>query len=378
VGVAWLFAALFYPVILVVLGLTGAAVFISDMWRERRLPAAFWSNALLGAAALLIAIVSSRAPSGLGPTVTGDQAMIMAEFRPGGRLPMFGLPFSADWFNDHHLALGWPWYSAIPFGAALLFLWWTGQLRTIPYAGWALLAIGLGVWLFSRQILFTLYLPNRHARWSVACFVILAAAAVIGALTERVLTRRRLAENVQLTALLNGAIAVLAPLLVAAALLPGALRDLRQPVDSDLERAYVFIASLPKDTLVAAHPDLADFVPLRSRRSVLVSTEIALPFMLGYYGQLRPRIIASLRAAYATSLAEMDESLRPFGTDVMLTRASVFQKPDYFRPYDQLTQELRERGRRRGFVLRSPPADRVLFRSGDVLIVRVDPGPAGS
>ena len=37
-----------------------------------------------------------------------------------------------------------------------------------------------------------------------------------------------------------------------------------RPIDTDLENVYAFISTLPKSTLVAAHPDLADCVPLRT------------------------------------------------------------------------------------------------------------------
>ena len=73
-------------------------------------------------------------------------------------------------------------------------------------------------------------------------------------------------------------VAVSAPIVVTATLLPWAVSVWNRPVDVDLENAYAFISALPKDTLVAAHPDLADFVPVRTRRSVLASTEISMLF----------------------------------------------------------------------------------------------------
>ncbi|MGE0114238.1 MAG: hypothetical protein AB7T07_05070 [Steroidobacteraceae bacterium] len=377
VGVSWLLAALFYPVVLVVQGLASVVIFTRDLLRERCLPPAAISNGVLGVVALLIAVVNSRTPPGIGPTVTGNEARAMAEFYPGGRLPMFGMSFYGDWFNDHHLALGWSFYSLLLLSIALLIVWWKRRLGSIPAAGWVMAIVGLGVWFISRQMLFTLYLPNRHARWSLACFAVLAfsaaASAVIAPLFDRMASRSARASSG-----LQWSIALLAPILVASALLPGALRDYRQPRDQDMERAYQFIAGLPKDTLVAAHPDLADYVPLRSRRSVLVSTEISLPFMLGYYRQLKPRIEASLRAAYATDFQEMDAALSPFGVKVMLTNASVWDKQGYFKPFDRLVHDLRERGDRLGYALRAPPSERVLFQSGNVYVVKVgaDAGPS--
>lgn len=372
VGVSWLAGALFYPVIIVTLGLTGGVVFLLDIIRDRRLPpAAIW-NMVLGVAAVGIALLSSELPPGIGPTVTGAQAMTMPEFFAGGRLGMFGMNFSATWFADHLIALGWPrpmvLLMVVALGVVLVF-----RRRAIPPAGWVMVAVGLSVWFISRQVLFQLYLPNRHSRWSVACFAVVLFSAVAYMVVQS-LRRRLAASNQGALRGLTWGVALVAPLLVGAALLPEARRVHNKPVDLDMERAYAFLAGLPADTLVAAHPDVVDFVPLRSHRSVLVSSEMSLPFMLGYYNQLKPRIEASLRAAYATSVEEMDAALADFGVDVMLTDASVWEKPDYYKPFDKLTAELRGHGDRQGFVLQAPPAERVLFRSGDVYVVRVGQG----
>lgn len=369
VGVSWLLAALFYPVTLVVLGLTGGIVFLFDIVRERRLPSAGLWNIALGVVAVVIALINVDTPPGIGPTITGDEAQHMVEYFPGGRLPMFGMDPVATWFADHHIALGWPRRVVFLLGLAVAVVLVFAR-HSIPAAGWTMVVVGLSVWFISRQVLFQLYLPNRHSRWTLGCFAVLAFSAAAYFVFNRV--RRKLKDGGARRA--SEWVAALGSIaLVTAFLLPIAREVYARPVDQDMQRAYDFIATLPRDTLVAAHPDLADFVPLRSRRSVLVSTEISLPFMAGYYNQLKPRIEASLRAAYATSMQEMDGALAEYGADVVLTDASVWEKPDYFAPFDALTRSLRERGDRLGYVLRSPPAERVLFHSGNIYVVRVDP-----
>jgi hypothetical protein len=165
--------------------------------------------------------------------------------------------------------------------------------------------------------------------------------------------------------------ALCAPLLVAGALYSHAAAEWHKPVPVDLERAYAFIATLPKDTLVAAHPDLASYVPLRSHRAVLASTEAAVAFQLGYYRSYVPRVEASLDAAYATDWDALDARLAPFGVDVMLSNASVFENLKYHPPFDTRVAKLTEHVDPRSFVLRDPPADRLLFRSGDTVVVAV-------
>jgi hypothetical protein len=81
---------------------------------------------------------------------------------------------------------------------------------------------------------------------------------------------------------------------------------------------YAFVETLPADTLVAAHPLDADAVPLRTRRSVLVSDVVALPFDHGYYGQVADRTAAALAACYASDWAGVDALGQRYGADVFL------------------------------------------------------------
>ena len=237
---------------------------------------------------------------------------------------------------------------------------------------WIFLLCGLAVWLVARFTLFELYLPNRHARWTIATFAVAAFASAGVFVVERISrhVRGRLPSDGMMV---STAISMAAMLIVFAAFLPTALRTWRIPVDRDMERAYAYLATLPRDTLIAAHPDLADFVPLRSKRSVLASTETSLSFMQGYYSRIEPRLRASLRAAYASSWEELDAALTPYGVTVMLTAPVVWSRTTYYEPFSALVANLRSQGELRGFVLKEPSAARVLFRSGEVYVVRVGP-----
>jgi hypothetical protein len=168
------------------------------------------------------------------------------------------------------------------------------------------------------------------------------------------------------------ALSTCAVVAIGVVLWPNAYRDITKPVDRDLENIYAFISQLPKDTLVAAHPTLADDIPLRKRRSVLTSTETSMPWLRGYYAIVKPRVEASLRAAYATDVAELDSELAPYGVGVFVTGPMVWNETKYLEPYDsEFFQDLLARGRDKGFALREPPPDRVLYRSGDYYVLSV-------
>jgi hypothetical protein len=122
---------------------------------------------------------------------------------------------------------------------------------------------------------------------------------------------------------------------------------------------------------VGAHPDLASYIPLRAHHSVLTSTEVSMPWMLGYYAKVKPRLEALLQAAYATNINDVDALMAPYGVGVFVTGPGVWRSTGYLEPYNKLAKELIERGRNEGFALQHPPEDRILFRSGDYYVIQV-------
>lgn len=162
------------------------------------------------------------------------------------------------------------------------------------------------------------------------------------------------------------------PVIVILFLAPRALGQMSNPVDADLEKTYEFIRQLPRDTLVGAHPDLANFIPLRTRHSVLTSTEVSMPWLLGYYAQMKPRLEASLRAAYATDIGEVDREMSAYGVDVFVTGPAAWKREGYLQPLDGMVRDLRRRGEEIGYVLKQPPPNRILFQSGDYAVIKVE------
>jgi hypothetical protein len=139
------------------------------------------------------------------------------------------------------------------------------------------------------------------ALFAIAAGVTQCCDTAAGAVGSR---KRRFAGRLRL------ATALIAPVVVTLVLLPHARSVCEAAGGYTTSRTSMRSSPrLPKTALVAAHPDLADFIPVRSRRSVLTSTEISMAWMEGYYAQMKPRVEASLRAAYATTI-ETTSTLR--------------------------------------------------------------------
>jgi hypothetical protein len=79
-------------------------------------------------------------------------------------------------------------------------------------------------------------------------------------------------------------------------------------------------------------PD-ADLVPTFGQRSVVASSEYAIPFHLGYYAEIRRRMEAQIAAYYAASPAEVLEFADRYGVDLFLVNAEGFR----FEKLDEMT-----------------------------------------
>lgn len=368
VGISWLLSGLFYPVLLPVLGLAGGLVFVRDLIAQRRMPSMWIANGLSGIAALVLALYFMPQVDWLGPAVTYQQAVAMPEYGTNGRLQLHVHGFFADYFRFHMMGLGWSAQFLLVIAAFTAAAIWMGRKLFLPTAAWIFVGVGLVLWaamrLFPEKLMFGLYLPNRHTRWSIAAFGIVAISAGGYALIEAA-SRRMELRRIALV------LAIVAPVATGLALAPRTISLMRLPFDQDLENTYAYIASLPNDMLVGAHPDLASYIPLRARHSVLTSTEVSMPWMSGYYAKVKPRLEALLRAAYATDIEEVDSLLAPYGVDVFVTGPGVWRSTGYLEPYNKMAQALIANGRRRGFALEHPPEDRILFRSGDYTVIQV-------
>lgn len=367
VGLSWVGAALFYPVLLPVLGLAGGGVFLWYLIQNRRMPPLWLANFALAVLALIFVLYFIPKVPWLGHAFDYAEASAMPEFGMNGRLQLHMNGFFAEYFRFHMMGLGWSAQFLLVIAAFTALALWLSR-RLLPVEAWIFVGVGFAIWvamrLFPEKLMFDLYLPNRHTRWAIAAFGIVAISAggyaLLDAAFRRVALRR--------TAV---GLALLAPVLTAVVVWPHASSLMNKPVDQDLENTYAFISNLPSSTLVGAHPDLSSYIPLRSRRSVLTSTEVSMPWFQGYYAKARPRVEALLRAAYATRIEDVDAEMKPYGVDVFVTGPSVWQSTGYLEPFDKRVKELIARGKEQGYALQRPPEDRILFRSGDYYVIQV-------
>ena len=91
-------------------------------------------------------------------------------------------------------------------------------------------------------------------------------------------------------------------------------------------RVTKYLASLPKDAVVAGDPVDLTCLPGTARRSVVISTQLAPSYEKGYFLAGRARMFASLRASFGSSAAAVATVRTRYGADYLWVRRGVIRR----------------------------------------------------
>jgi hypothetical protein len=375
-GAAILTGTLFYPPAAINLGSLGVVAFGFRIWKERRLPQAWPAAIVLALAGLgvLLFAYARPLPPEVGPRITAEEARAMPEYWPGGRSKFFEKDPLKFYFTGRNSGLE---IRPAPLAGCLVAIAVAAFLmgNVLPFEAWALAAVALLDFVLAHALIFTLHYPSRYVRYALPVFAMMWIAAVLPRVVPRLGSRVR----PLLRALGNPAVLATAAALLILVLSGRAAIKISRELDNvpppGREDALAFLETLPKDTLIAAHPRDADQIPFRSRRSVLASVETSLPYYAEYYRRAEERTMSELQACYASDFADVERLHSKYGADVFLVNRRRYKDRGWrcYAPLDKPASEWFERGRRIGFALLNPPPDRVLFRRGDYTVIRLGP-----
>lgn len=224
----------------------------------------------------------------------------------------------------------------------------------------ALFASGVVMFWVSDLVLMQLYLPVRYVQYSVRLAVPLLAGALLAKAVERLPWRRvRTGAQAALLAL---------PLMNLPVLRGKGLDDY-----SSQAPLFDFLEQTPVDALIAAHPTVADAIPLFAHRKVFVDFEHALPFYPQYWEETSRRTSAFFRAYYARDLASVCRFLDANAITHLVIDRRHFSRRHLKRPhlyFEPFGSEIRALTRRReDLVLAGLPDDRAVFVHGILRVV---------
>ena len=292
---------------------------------------------VLAIAALLPYVLSQSA---FAPTVTAAQARIMPEFLPGGRLPFFFPSFFGFWLDGTDSGIQIT--SNPPIITIGLLLPWLLKFRPqIPLlkevrSEWKLLpqlALTGVVGFFIAHLMFAkLHFPSRYTTHSWRVAMAVSAGIVLAIGLNSLLNWARQARSSVRLLLVRGVVGVC---VVAAALYPHLVwKDFPKTgyVTGGNPALYQFLQASPKSSLTAYLGLDGSNLPMFGQRSTLTAQEYAVPFHLGYYRQIRQRMLELLEAQYSPDLVLAKRLIERYHVDYWLVDQAAF-KPNYLRSY---------------------------------------------
>ena len=139
---------------------------------------------------------------------------------------------------------------------------------------------------------------------------------------------------------------------------------------------FVFLSSLPSDSLVAAHPESADSIPLLSGRTVFVNYELSIPYVDAYWQTIQRRTRDLFSAYYSANPSEIAAFSEESGIDYLVVERRHFSEEYfekgriYFDPFnDEIFQQIEGR---RDFALLDVPTESIVFEKDGIFVVSTD------
>lgn len=353
-----------------------AVVLAVGIVRHRRLPHGFVAMFVLGlvGVGLIAAIYLRPVPAEVGPWFSYKEARSLPEMRPGGRTAFFR-KWDALYFKSPVSGIGLTPKQTIVAAVILLilFIW---RPTAVPLTAWAILLAAVLMFLAAHALLFKLYLPSRYTSYAFPTFTMMAMAAYAREVKAILVDRHLPARPWFRSLAVGGACVCFFVTLATSATHAAAMLKLPAYGSSaaGYESALVFLRTLPKDAVIAAHPEDANAIPLRTQRSTLANSETSVAFNKAYYLQMRERIGVIFKMLYATDWPTIDTAADAYGVSVFVLDQSRLASPDdrpYFKPFRDENEKLIAAGRQTGFAMQNAPADRVLFRHGNWVVLRV-------
>lgn len=291
----------------------------------------FCGAALGVCVAIILPLVLEK--STFGPFITVAEARQLPEFLPGGRVKFFDdhnpgrfwLSGSrSGWrlsFNPPIVILGLllPLLGRFPQHFRLV-----KQLKDSIAVLWQLAAISVLLFFAAHALLFKLYLPSRYTVHSLRIVLALATGIALVIILDAIYQALRQHGFVAIT--------IIGLILGLVVFYPNLFWKNHFPkqayIEGEVPELYQFFQQQPKDTLIASFADEVNQLPSFAKRSILVGSEYALPYHVGYSRQFRQRTDDLISAQYSSDLIAVQKLVTTYGVDFFLLEAGTFT-PEY-------------------------------------------------
>jgi hypothetical protein len=289
----------------------------------------------------------------------------MPEFSSEGRLKIFQGHFLLDlFFGRIGIGLIEPTFMLI--GIVGWMLWVLKRECTpLPTAFRSLLYGSFGCFIAAWLTLFHLYEPSRYMYMFPVVMAVFAAANM-PAFAGRIASRwRRYIPAVQPWHIIAMLLALLA--------VSNVRRYGKEIRRCDIPEVCQFLTTLPKDAVIAGWPTDMDWVPIFSKRTVLINYELSGGMHYDYMEAVTERTRATFEAYYAADDTPLRRLYQKYGVthfvvrETHLTKAFLDKGEFYYQPFnDWLLEWLKSDS---PFFLRNPPVHSVIWQNETHLVV---------
>ena len=307
--------------------------------------------------AFLILLPYALNTSEYSPIITLTQAKKLPEFFPGGRASFFSNNNFDFWLTGDRSGIippEWLSQSFLPpqvWAGLLLFIFLslkerfptqkiTNKIILLPE-----LALGsTGIFLAAHLLLFRLHHPSRYSQHSLRIIMALAGGIAFTLIIDIIRKKLHLlnlsCKNKPFQKIKTISISICIYIVLTLLLLYPALTNnfpVTNYVVGKAPQLYEYLAQQPSDIRIASLALEANNIPTFAKRSILVSSEYALPYHQGYYSQIKQRAKDLIQGQYSPNLEEVKKIIRKYKIDFWLLDSQALTL-EYVRKNHRLQQ----------------------------------------
>lgn len=281
----------------------------------------------------IILLFFSQNASAYGEIFTAAQMRSMPEFQPGGRRTYFGVNPLRFWFAGAS-GLRFPLFPPILWAAIGLPLIRNSRERIaaaiqpeVRVLAQVMIA-SVGLFGLAHLTFPLLYLPSRYTFYSSRVVMSIVAAIVLTVWIDRFWQwfseKRRTARFRLRDRILAALVVLFAIVAVIVPAIPPLFLSNQGWIIAKETSLYSFLESQPKNSLIASLSPVADNIPAFSRRSVLFSPELALPYHSSFYQAMQQRIQDIVQAQYSSDVSIVKLAIEKYNVSLWVVESNSF------------------------------------------------------
>jgi len=285
----------------------------------------------------------------------------MAEFYPGGRKEIFYPNFYLRWTNaESGLGIADFPMQFLIVASFMMMLVLKNKSFSIPRIFRNIFIASIVSFILATIFMYQLHGPARYfGRYSIPIVLIFYVLINL----DRILTKMR---HVFLSRLLFLLFFILLSFVFI-------FRLERRYIIAPYPKLYEFLSKLPKDAVIASHPEIADNIPIFAQRTVLINEETSTPEHLSLYPILKGRTLDFFRAYYSESEKDIKEFCKKYDISYLVVNKNHFSSDYlkrgefYFEPFNSYIKKIVRS--KNSFALITICKKMSIFKDSDICLV---------